>query len=222
MSDTQKHPPVDAAKKRAAGRPRGADGRLLPQDNSRRAQEAGLHAQLDKAHAVSNDRLDKLTNAMDWLEGTRTERDEAILQRDQLQATLGEEIRLITQGRDRALAELESMRESMKRGGDATVRYEQEQRKHLNNADDQLKIVSDLLGIPPIPVHGQSIDDWGSDLRDAYDKAMRQDAETLYARDIAERDDYANQLADTKTKLERLSAMTLFARLRWALAGGDV
>ena len=222
MSDAQKHPPKPRVRGRLAPTPRPSEElRVLELE----AEVVELQTKLDKAHAVSNDRLAKLQEALGWLEDAPMERDEAISGEAEVARSLiaaCEEIRLLTQGRDAALAEVERMRESMKRGGEATARHEQEQRKHLNDGDDQLKIVATLLGISPIPVHGQSVDDWGSDLRDAYEESMRQDAETIYARDIAERDAFAAQLAEAKTRLERLSAMTLFARLRWALAGGEV
>lgn len=186
MSDTQKHP-QPRVRGRSAQSPRPSEElRVLELE----AEVAEIQINLDKAHAVSNDRLD-------WLEGTRNERDEAILQRDQISASLGEEIRLITQGRNEALHQRDT-------------RYA------------QVEQVSTLLNVSPNLPRGGSIDDWGSDLRDAYESNMRLDAEIIYAPDVAMRDDYANQLAEAKTRLERLSAMTLFARLRWALAGGEV
>jgi hypothetical protein len=184
-----------AAKVRVAKQPRQAGGRFGSTINATEAKVASLEAALDKAHAVSSDRMDKLTNTLVML------------------AKAEDDVRLLTIGNKQLIEE----RDTWKRRAESQLDTIAGDRKQITRMAEALGLVGTLLNCPPLQSRA-SVDDWGSDLRDAYDQAMRADAEALYASDVAERDHLRGELGLAKEQRDAINARLNASRTTLALA----
>jgi chromosome segregation ATPase len=149
-------------------------------------------------------------------------------------ADLHNEVRLLTRGnlelvvkRDQALADVEQYkihansltadRDTWKGRAESQLDTIQGDRKQIAKLQTALGQVSELLHFRA-PSPNESIDDWGSDLRDAYEEAMRQDAETLYAPVVAERDRLKGELGLAREQRDAINARLNASRTTLALA----
>lgn len=196
MPDTQKHPDPEmsaAAKIRVAKQPRGAGGRFGATTNAQEARIAEMEAQLSMKEVVINSYHSSLQPLHDYWQA----KDPAWQVGKDVVAITLDELRLLTQGNAKLIEDCDHWRAVLEREIEETKRLTgvnasqrdtiQGDRKQIAKLQTALRHVSELLHFRA-PAPNESLDDWGSNLRDAYDQAMRADAETLYAPVVAERD----------------------------------
>jgi DNA repair exonuclease SbcCD ATPase subunit len=229
-----------AGKIRAAKQPRQAGGKFASTTNAQEqrildleAQIAGLVEELNTEQqrlAVARETFDNIhallqlpisasvVEAVRHLRGRADralELEEKASEMNARAAQLEEAIRLLTEGNKQLIEDRDLLRgkfEHQLATNASQLDTIQGDRKQIAKLQVALGQVSELLHFRA-PAPNESIDDWGSDLRDAYEEAMRADAAELYARDVAERDRLKAVVECQRAALDALRLRTLWQRI---------